>query len=221
MTAIQLIDIPTEQTTAATDFVMALLAAGCALQMHRLRKTAPWKTSLWVWIFSLVAMASVLGTVVHGFQMSQPLNRFLWQPLYLSLGLAVGLFMVGAVYDGRGQRSARRALPLMVLAGVVFFTITRIFPGSFAVFLLYEAVALLYALAVYGSMALGRRLPGAEWMAAGVLLMIVAAVVQATRWLAFELIWPFDHNGVFHLIQMAGLGTLTRGLAKGLRQPAH
>ncbi len=219
--AIELIDIPTEQTTAATDFVLALLAAGCALQMHRLKETSPWKASLWVWTFSLVATASLLGTVVHGFQISQSLNRLLWQPLYLSLGLAVGLFMVGAIHDGRGQRSARRALPLMVLAGVVFFTITRIFPGSFAVFLVYEAVALFYALSVYGSMALGRRLPGAEWMAAGVLLMIVAAVVQATKSLHFQLIWPFDHNGVFHLIQMAGLGALTRGLTKGLRQRAR
>jgi hypothetical protein len=70
-------------------------------------------------------------------------------------------------------------------------------------------------------MALGRRLPGAEWMAAGVLLMIVAAVVQATKSLYFQLIWPFDHNGVFHLIQMAGLGALTRGLAKGLKRPAR
>jgi hypothetical protein len=217
--AIELIDIPTEQTTAATDLLMAVLAAGCALHIHRSSRTAPWKAGLWVWIFSLVAVAGLLGACVHGLQMSQTLHRLLWQLLYLSLGRAGGLFLGGAVHDGRGQRSARRALPTMVLAGLVFFTITRIFPGSFLVFLVYEAFALLFALAVYGSMALGRRLPGAEWMAAGVLLMIIAAIVQATRLLTFQLIWPFDHNGVFHLIQMAGLGALTWGLDKGLRQP--
>jgi hypothetical protein len=218
--AIELIDIPTERTTAATDLVMAFLAGGCALQIRRLRDAAPWKVNLWICVFALVATASLFGAVAHGFRMSDTLNRFLWQPLYLTLGLAVGLFMVGAVYDGRGPRSAGRTLPFLLVAGVLFFTITRIFPGSFLVFLIYEALALMYALAVYGSLALGRRLPGAEWMAAGVLLMIIAAVVQATKGLTFHLIWPFDHNGVFHLVQMAGLVALTRGLSKGLKPDA-
>ncbi len=216
--AIELIDIPTERTTAATDLAMAFLAAGCALQVRRLRDAAPWKVNLWICVFGLVATASLFGAAAHGFKMSDTLNRLLWQPLYLTLGLAVGLFVVGAVHDGRGPRSARRTLPFMLVAGVVFFTITRVLPGSFLIFLIYEAVALLYALAVYGSMAMGRRLPGAEWMAAGILFMIVAAVVQATRCLSFQFIWPFDHNGVFHLIQMSGLVALTRGLVEGLKQ---
>ena len=41
---------------------------------------------------------------------------------------------------------------------------------------------------------------------------ILAAAVQAEGALGFTLIWTFDHNGVFHLVQMVGLGLLVWGL---------
>jgi hypothetical protein len=31
--------------------------------------------------------------------------------------------------------------------------------------------------------------------------------------------WPLDHNGIFHLIQLAGLAVLARGLRRTLQEP--
>lgn len=214
---LELIDIATERSTALTDLLLALLAAGCGLYLRRFKRNDTWKTNLWTGVFGLVALGSLLGTAAHGFVMSQALNRTLWKPLYLSLGLAVGLFMVGAVYDAWGRERARRTLPVMIVAGLCFFAVTQAIPGSFLVFVVYEAFALFFALVIYGRMAMIQSLPGAAWNAAGVLIMIVAAGVQATKSVNLFLVWPFDHNGVFHLIQMAGLGALTGGLAIGLK----
>ncbi len=75
---------------------------------------------------------------------------------------------------------------------------------------------MLVALALYGRLALTRRLPGAWLMVGGIVLTIVAAVVQATQLVSFTLIWPFDHNGVFHLIQIVALPVLAVGLRAGL-----
>jgi hypothetical protein len=211
------VDIATERTTAATDFVLGLLAMGCGGYVHRFKAVDPWKTSLWTWMFGLVALGSLFGAAAHGFMMSRAVNHLLWQPLYLALGLAVGLFLVGAVYDGWGRARAKQVLPFMVAAGIGFFVLTRIVPESFLVFVVYEAFALCFALAVYGRMALARRFPGSAWNAAAVLIMIIAAAVQANQSMVLHLIWPFDHNGIFHLIQMVGLGILTAGLAMGLR----
>jgi hypothetical protein len=104
----------------------------------------------------------------------------------------------------------------MVCAAIAFFVVTRLAPGGFLVFVLYEAVAMLFALAVYGSLAFGAATLGMRWMLAGVGLNILAAAIQATRVVAFTFVWPFDHNGVFHLVQMAALVVLWRGLRASL-----
>jgi TctA family transporter len=84
------------------------------------------------------------------------------------------------------------------------------------VFVVYEAIAMLFALVVYVVLAARETLRGAAMMAAGVLVSIVAAAVQATGAVRFTLIWDFDHNGAFHLIQMVGLLFLLIGLRTDL-----
>ena len=53
-------------------------------------------------------------------------------------------------------------------------------------------------------------------MAAGILVTLLAAVVQLTDW-TVTLVWPLDHNGIFHLIQMPGLLLMVLGVRRGLR----
>jgi predicted ferric reductase len=78
---------------------------------------------------------------------------------------------------------------------------------------------MLFALGAYGWLAINNQLPGAGWMAAGVLVTLIAAGVQAlwkgqARPLTF--IWQFDQNGLYHLIQMVGVVLLLVGLRIGL-----
>jgi len=51
---------------------------------------------------------------------------------------------------------------------------------------------------------------------AGIALSIVAAVVQATTMRA-RFVVPFDHNGLFHLIQLLGMGVLAAGVRLALQ----
>jgi len=53
-------------------------------------------------------------------------------------------------------------------------------------------------------------------LAAGILLNIAAAVIQSIDSIAITILVPFDHNGVFHLVQVAALVTLTAGLLRGM-----
>ena len=209
----QFIDIPTEQSSALTDVLLALVALGCALYLARAGLAHDLlKTGIWIAVFGLLAFAAALGAVTHGFKMSQALNRLLWQPLHLTLGLAVAMFVVGVVYDRWGPVASRRLLPILLAVGVAFFAVTVLVPGSFLVFIVYEAVAMLFALAVYVLLAARGQLPGAWAMAAGVGITIVAAAVQASGSTRLTAIWEFDHNGLFHLIQIPGLLVLTVGL---------
>jgi hypothetical protein len=141
---------------------------------------------------------------------------WLWRPLFLSLGLVVAMFVVGAVFDLKGESAARSWLVPMLVLAVVFFAVTQIGSGSFRIFVVYEALAMVGALGIYLFLARKRCLAGAGTVAAGIMLNIVAATIQATGTIAVTIVVPFDHNGVFHLVQIVALIVLTRGLARGM-----
>jgi hypothetical protein len=205
--------IATEFVTGLTD---AILAIECVvLRLWFRRGGVPWRVNLWGWVFGLVGFASVLGAVAHGLDLTETVRTQLWRPLYLSLGVLVGLFAVGAVGDWRGPEAVRRLVPWGVGVGVVFFVVTQLGSGAFLVFVAYEAAAMLAALAIYGILA-GRGRPGAAVMAAGVLLNLAAAGVQASSLAVSRL--ALDHNGLFHLVQMAGMAVLALGVRRSARE---
>jgi uncharacterized protein DUF6962 len=208
----------TERTTAATD---ALLAIAAILLLARLRRRTPPSFGRAVWLSALAAMAlaSVLGAVAHGLRLSDAARDLLWQPLYFALGTTMALFVVGAVRDWRGDRAARRTLPAMLVLTLAFYGATRASGGDFLVFVLYEAAALGFALAVYAWLAARRRRAGAAAMAAALAVSLAAGAVQTADLGTVHLLWEFDHNGVFHLVQLAAIVLLAAGLRGILRQP--
>lgn len=215
---IQLIDSPTERTTAATDALIAVLAAVAALSLYTSHTAGPhpFKVGVWVAAFALLTLASMLGALAHGFRMSARTYRLFWQPLNLALGLAIALFAVGVIYDLWGQAAARAALPFLLGVGVLFYAITVFKAGTFLVFIAYEAAAMLFALGGYIYLGTVGSLPGAWWMTAGVLVTMIAAGIQAVGRARLTFVWQFDHNGVFHLVQMPGILLLWAGLGQSL-----
>jgi hypothetical protein len=213
---LEFIDIPTEKTTAVTDAILAIMAIVAAVYLNRIGQKVRFKTNLWIWVFCLMSLASILGSLIHGFKITKTLQVFLWYPLYLFLGLVVALFIVAVVYDIWGKAIAQQVLPIMIIIGVSLFGITLVWPNNFLVFIIYEITGLLFALGGYIWCGYRRRLEGAWLMAAGVFVSIIAAGVQASNVLSFTFLWSFDHNGVFHLIQMVGVVLLVTGLKKAM-----
>jgi hypothetical protein len=209
--------VPTELTTAATDAVLAVLAIACIRWLAVRRSADPDKVTLWILVLALLAVASILGAVAHGLALSPILVFLLWQPLFLSLGLVVALFVVAAVYDGFGPRAARRLLIPALVVGAAFYLVTLVFPGTFLVFVLYEAVGMLAALALYSRLAIRTGQSWAWLMVTGVALNILAAGIQATETVRVNLVIPLDHNGVFHLVQMVAIVVLVAGVGRSLQ----
>lgn len=207
---------PTELSTAATDAVIAVVSLLCLAVLRRHRRRHPQRVLIWTWVFALLALASLLGAVAHGLDLPAMALAWLWRPLYLLLGVIVALFVVGAIFDYAGVRAARRTLPPMLALALAFFALTQTFSGTFRLFIAYEGLAMLAALLIYGLLALRRRLDGAGIVAAGILLNLLAAAIQATGTVSLQVIVPFDHNGVFHLVQIVALAVLTAGLARGM-----
>ena len=71
------------------------------------------------------------------------------------------------------------------------------------------------ALAIYVFLSTTGRLAGSGMISLGIGLSIVAAAVQASA-LSIRLIVRFDHNGLFHLVQLIAIAALANGLRRGL-----
>ncbi len=202
-----------EQATALTD---VLLGGLCVYIIFQLAGFAGYKADIWVWAFGCLAFSSFAAAITHGFEMTRKTNELLWMPVNLSLGLTMGLFVVGALFDLSGEAFARSALPFMLAIGFLFFLVTVWRPGSFLTFIIYEAAAMLFALGAYSYLFFTGSVSGAVWMAAGVFVTIIAAVVQVLGKAGRSIFWYFDNNSIFHFIQMLGIVLMLVGLKSSL-----
>lgn len=200
---------PYERVTSLTDVAMGLLAAYISLDLFAM---GGFKSVVWAWAFGLLSLSSLLGAAAHGFVMDEKTYTRLWMPINLSLGLALGMFVVGAFNDLAGGTLARFMTPIMIVLGFGFFLVTLWKPGTFMTFIAYEAVAMLFALSAYGYLFFVRSFPASGWMLGGVIVTVIAAVVQATGKAGKGIVWYFDNNGAFHIIQMIGMVLLWVGL---------
>ena len=213
----QITSVPTEQTTAATDALLALVGLLGAVQLREWRQADRWKADVWAAMFVSMTLASILGMVVHGFEFDPAARASLWRMLNALLGLTVGFFAIGAAWEICLQRTTRRILVFTIAIGALLFSWVLVASGNFGLFILYESGAMLFALGVYSVRLIRGRSPGTGWMFAAVVLTIIAAGFQSLHGVVLMLIWPFNHNGLFHLIQVLALFCLLRGLSSGFR----
>ena len=215
------IDIPTEQTTAITDVLLFVSGLIVTISVyHSGKKTDIIKTRIWVGAFGLLSLAAILGAIAHGIKMSSFANYIIWQPLNFFLGMAVALFAAGVIYDWKGFVLPRNLFLAIIATGILFYTITLVVPGSFFVFILYEAAAMIFSLIMYIYLWVQRKFPGALLIAVGILITMIAAAVQAINSISLTIIHKLDHNGLFHIIQIVALIFLLKGLKSEFRSRA-
>jgi hypothetical protein len=80
----------------------------------------------------------------------------------------------------------------------------------------FAGLALIFALSAYIYLAVRGEPAGAAFMAAGILISILAAGIQAKKSMSLTVIWQFDHNGIYHIVQIIGLILLLVGLRGSL-----
>jgi hypothetical protein len=209
----KLVEDPAEQTTAVTDIILALVAFGgvLLLQSSPVNAGELWRINIWSTALGLIGLAAALGAVAHGLLLKTTLHNRIWLVLNMALALAVSLFVVGIINDLWSLEASRRALPFMLFAGLGFYLTTLIYPDIFFLFIVYEGLALSFALCAEMFLTVTGR-PGAGFLAGGVMLSIVAAGLQARKSIAFTLIWKFDNNGIYHIVQTLGLLLIIAGL---------
>jgi len=191
-----------EPATLITDYLLAALGPVLADRAARSLPPLPRPGQLWAASFVALAAAAVAGGTWHGIHPDTlpTLRHHLWSITYVMIGLADSLILAGAAWAAlpRGPR----ALALLLLLGrfgVYAVLILRYREFRFAG---YDYLATLLLLLVFGFDLARRRAPAAGFVIVGVLVSGLGAVVQAQRLAPHP---HFNHNDLFHVIQMAGV----------------
>ena len=211
-----LIKSPTELTTSATDLFLAIECIIIMIVLWRSPAGEPWRISLWFWVFGLLAFSSFIGTVAHGMEMQASRREALFLPIFLCLGVVVGLFVAGALYDLKGGEMAKGLVWLCVGVTVIFFVLIQLVDKVLILFVIIEALAIIGTLAIYAYLAFTHGLKGSEWIFFAILISLMAMGVQTSK-VSMKILFPFDHNGIFHLVEMVALAMLGWGLRIGMK----
>ncbi|MCH7497881.1 MAG: hypothetical protein IH971_08525 [Candidatus Marinimicrobia bacterium] len=197
-----------EATTSITDFLLGLEALTLLALLGLATAPFPGRT-YWLLTMALLGVGAMLGGLAHG--LARPR---LFTPMYLLLALLIATFVLAVLADALSQE-----LPLWAwwLAGGLALLLLAAALSRAAVKLLVTTAAVGLALigAIYLWLFFGRDLPGAGFLAAGFALSAAGGALMLKK-VGLTAIWSFDHNGLYHLIQMVSLllfyvGLIQRG----------
>lgn len=211
--------IITEPTTMLTDYAIA----GAAFILAGFLFRAGWRNqqtsvSLWAAAFLFVAVAAALGGTCHGFvvELGSALNGVLWRIMIYAISLASFSMLVGTIVSSVSQRMRGwffiGAVTKLVLTWINLMRLPRFGIAAIDYLTAMIIVLALQLCVLAGSPQLSAN-RAASWLIAGILVSGLAIGVLAS---GFTLSKSFNHNDLYHLIQLAGLGLLYQG-AKQLK----
>ncbi len=198
--------IPTEQTTSVTDLFLALVCiVFFILFFVQFYKTKNSLYFFWSLIFVLLFAASFFGAVLHGFFLSGDIKNLIWIPIKLFIAISISLFASTSYCDMRNCRLKGSLAVLFILTAVCFYTIDLYRDSRYFILVSFELAALMFSGAVYLYLSIKRKSLKSIFMILGILITMIASLIQYSGNLSFSFLWEFDHNGIYHLVQIPGL----------------
>ena len=184
-----------EPMTLATDYLLGGITGWLCFSLLK-HKEAQRSRLSWGIAFAALALAAFLGGTWHGFVQSDPL----WKATTLSVGAASCAMVVGAAY---AALSGTARSILLALAGIklLIYALWMLRHDEF----IYVVIDTGLAFAVVAALHLWKW---NAWVVAGVAVSVAAALVQAS---GFALHRHFNHNDLYHVIQIAAMVLFYRG----------
>jgi len=189
-----------------TDYLLGGVAAWMAFFLFTDKEISK---KLWAIAFAALAVSAFLGGTHHGFAIDA-----LWRPTVLAAGVTSFGMLAGSAYATTAG-TLRGILVSIAVVKLLAFWAWMLTHEEFkyvvadtGLAMLVVAVLHLFALKNYSS----------RWVLAGIGLSLVAGGVQAG---GLALHQHFNHNDLFHVIQIAALFCYWRGVARmrDLRRP--
>ena len=199
-----------EPMTVVTDLILSALAVYFAVRLGRQHELLRMNIHLYFsYAFWALSLGALLGALTHGLgrNLSVAAGRILWRGTLLSLGAAAFCLLLAAGYHAFPVRYVHifewSGALLLALYAIVILRDDR-----FLWAVLFYTTALLVLLTVMLYDLFFRGLAGSGLVVAGILVSFAAAIIQRS---GLTLHRHFNHNDLYHVIQMIGLYYLYRG----------
>lgn len=199
-----------EPTTFATDLALSALSVGCAITLGRRARANGSRAGGWLAAtLAAAGLAALLGGLSHGFgpEMPPAAADALWRSMLHAFGIMSFCLIVSsatAVLRGPALAAAYVAALVELLA----FTVWIALHPAFRWLVLDYGLAILAAAALHLVRLRRGDQPGAVWILAGLGVSIAAALAQRSGAAPHP---HFNHNDLYHVVQMLGTWLLYRG----------
>ena len=196
--------------TFVTDILLGLWAFYFSLALFK-RGFREKQSSIQFWAATLgmLALTSWAGGAYHGFQgtMGETASRALWQAtLYLSGTLS--LFMLLSLGFSGFQGSWRKGLIFIATVKWLTFSGWVTSHDDFRYVVYDYGSTMVFLLAVHSVSLYRFKGKASHWMVPGILVSFLAAAIQQGGW---DPAPNFNHNDLYHVIQMAAVYLLYKG----------
>jgi hypothetical protein len=179
----------TEASTMLTDYALAAVTGYLAFRLYKTGKS-PW----WAVAFAALALTALLGGTYHGFGV----------PVWKATVLLAGIISFAMVVGSAIATTAGRVRMIIIAFAVVKLVVYEAWMASHDDYI-YVIADTGIALAVVA--VLHRR----SWILGGVVVSVIGGAVQAS---GFDLHPHFNHNDLYHVIQIAAMVLFYRGVTK-------
>jgi hypothetical protein len=182
-----------EPMTLATDYLLAGVTAWLSVLLFRKKHTS---TRFWALAFAALALGAFLGGTWHGFLQSDAL----WKATVLTVGVASFAMLAGSAI-ATTSGSSRNLLLTFAMVKLIVYSVWMLRRDEFIFVVLDTGIAFAAVAALHLW-----RFNG--WILAGVAVSVAAALVQAS---GFDFHRHFNHNDLYHVIQLGAMVLLYRG----------
>lgn len=172
-----------EPMTLATDLMLTIAALVFAIRLWRVHR-------MWALAFLFTAAGSFFGGMHHGFapHLTPIESLLLWKATVFSIGIASFFLLAGS----------NRRLAIVAVVKLVVYLSWMITHDDFTYVILDYGLTLL----IVGMVVRTR------WVIASITVSVIGALVQQS---GFALHRHFNHNDLYHVIQLVALWLLYRG----------
>lgn len=202
-------DMISEPMTLFTDYLIMAQCLYFFFALRRVNINHESSIRLISWAFFFISVAAFAGGTVHGFRpvLSAGAEDFLWVMTLYSTGVVSFLFSLGVARSVMHPRWNGVVAALFGIKLVLFVSWVTV-RSEFLLVIIDYGTAMLMVLAFMLYSRVHWKLGNEIWFFWGILVLAVGAMVQVGGVSPHE---HFNHNDLYHVIQMLGFYLFFRG----------
>lgn len=206
-----------EPMTLATDYVLGLLSLYFAWRMAG--RGVDRARCHWTGAFAACGVAALFGGTHHGFlpYLGSGAATVIWKVTLFSIGWAAFEAGMATVRTHLGA-SLQRPLTMLLAVQLAVYGVGVAGTDNFLIAIIDYSVIFCFVLVVHFRAWTRNHDQAAAWIAVGVVTSFAGAAVQAAGLAPHP---HFNHNDLYHVIQMVGTWMLYRGASRTAEPPAE